>query len=143
MPFRQFASSFQPHQLELLGGAFDSVWQQLSDIGAVPHQEELAAELRSRLALTIVIAARNGEWDPKRLSELALERISNAAIQPDKPGVDAKECRENSTRCSQLATSASSPKAREVFEDLGRTWLKLAVDLEASQTCLGKEPNRA
>jgi len=69
---------------------------------------------------------------------LALERISNAAIPADTPGIDAKECRENSTRCSELATSASSPKVREVFEDL-------ALELEASQTCLGKNPspNRA
>jgi hypothetical protein len=45
------------------------------------------------------------------------------------PG-DPNVCREHAKCCLKLAASATRPDAREVFEDLARTWLRLAYDLE-------------
>jgi hypothetical protein len=35
-----------------------------------------------------------------------------------------------------LATEATSPEARKAFEDLARTWTRLAADLEMAQALL-------
>lgn len=51
------------------------------------------------------------------------------------PG-DPKECRGHAARCADLALSSPSALARERFEDLAKTWLRLAVDLERSQALL-------
>jgi hypothetical protein len=51
------------------------------------------------------------------------------------PG-DPKECREHAKHCAELATSSSSAIARERFEELAKTWLRLAVDLETSLALL-------
>jgi hypothetical protein len=53
------------------------------------------------------------------------------------PG-DPAACRDHAKTCLKLAASATRPDAREVFEDLARTWLQLACDLESS-TALLKE----
>lgn len=51
------------------------------------------------------------------------------------PG-DPKECRNHAAHCADLALSSSSSLARERFEGLAKTWLRLAVDLESSQALL-------
>ena len=51
------------------------------------------------------------------------------------PG-DPSECREHAKTCLKLADSATRADAREVFEDLARTWLRLACDLESSSVLL-------
>lgn len=51
------------------------------------------------------------------------------------PG-DPKECRERAKHCAELAVAASSVLARQRFDELARTWLRLAVDLERSQALL-------
>jgi len=45
------------------------------------------------------------------------------------PG-NPKECRQHALNCVQLAKTAASPQAREEFANLGRTWIRLADDLE-------------
>jgi hypothetical protein len=45
------------------------------------------------------------------------------------PG-DPKECREHAKHCQEMADAAQSPLAKARFEDLARTWLRLASDLE-------------
>jgi hypothetical protein len=45
-----------------------------------------------------------------------------------------RECRRNALACMQLSQTSTSPKAREHFAHLARTWLRLAGDLESSQT---------
>jgi hypothetical protein len=44
--------------------------------------------------------------------------------------LDPKECRNNSQKCSELAGTANGPFAREVYSDLPKTWLRLAIYLE-------------
>ena len=46
------------------------------------------------------------------------------------PG-DPAECREHAKTCMKFADSATRADAREVFEDLARTWLQLACDLKS------------
>jgi hypothetical protein len=53
------------------------------------------------------------------------------------PG-DPKECRDHAKTCLRLAAETRKPEAREVFESLARTWLRLACDRESS-TLLLKE----
>ena len=45
------------------------------------------------------------------------------------PG-DPKECREHAKNCRDMAEAAVSPMAKARFEDLARTWTRLANDLE-------------
>ena len=57
------------------------------------------------------------------------------------PG-DPKECREHAKNCSRLASEAKTEHARETFENLARTWLRLAVDLENAQALLDQWGDR-
>ena len=45
------------------------------------------------------------------------------------PG-DPKECREHAKNCREMAAATSSPLAKAQFEELARTWTRLANDLE-------------
>jgi hypothetical protein len=51
------------------------------------------------------------------------------------PG-DPKECRQHALNCVRLAQTAATPQSREHFASLARTWIKLADDLERSQSFL-------
>jgi len=51
------------------------------------------------------------------------------------PG-DPRECRQHALTCVRLAQTSASPQAREQFANLARTWIRLADDLERSQTIL-------
>jgi hypothetical protein len=51
------------------------------------------------------------------------------------PG-DPRECRQHALSCVRLAQTSASPQAREQFANLARTWIRLADDLERSQTFL-------
>jgi hypothetical protein len=51
------------------------------------------------------------------------------------PG-DPKECREHAKNCSRLASEAKTEQARETFENLARTWMRLATDLENAKALL-------
>jgi hypothetical protein len=51
------------------------------------------------------------------------------------PG-DPKQCREHAKACRRLAREAISPVTRKVFDDLARTWTRLATDLEMAQALL-------
>jgi hypothetical protein len=44
---------------------------------------------------------------------------------------DPVECRQRATRCAELATNSSHPVARQRYHDLAKTWLALAVQLDA------------
>jgi hypothetical protein len=45
---------------------------------------------------------------------------------------DPAECREHAKECLRIAANATRPGARELFEELARSWLRLACDLENS-----------
>ena len=44
-----------------------------------------------------------------------------------------RECRRNALSCMQLAETAQSLEAREYFDELTQTWLRLADDVESGQ----------
>lgn len=48
------------------------------------------------------------------------------------PG-DPKECREHAKRCLEIAATAPSPLDKARFEDLAKTWIRLARDLELAK----------
>jgi hypothetical protein len=45
------------------------------------------------------------------------------------PG-DPEECRKHATNCRDMAEATVSPLAKARFEELARTWIRLANDLE-------------
>ena len=51
------------------------------------------------------------------------------------PG-DPKECRDNARDCLELAAKAQSRLAKERWEELAETWLRLATSLERDQVLL-------
>ena len=54
------------------------------------------------------------------------------------PG-DPKECRQHAKRCLELASDAPpSSLTRARFENLARTWLRIARDLEIAKSLLDK-----
>jgi hypothetical protein len=48
------------------------------------------------------------------------------------PG-DPKECRENALRCTELAHRSQNPEPAELFSNLAKQWVKLAVELEHAE----------
>jgi hypothetical protein len=48
------------------------------------------------------------------------------------PG-DPKECREHAKRCLQMAAESPSQLAKARFEELAKTWMRLATDLEQAK----------
>jgi hypothetical protein len=51
------------------------------------------------------------------------------------PG-DPSECREHAKNCLELAAQAHNRQAKETFQSLAETWLRLAADLEAARASL-------
>jgi len=45
------------------------------------------------------------------------------------PG-DPKECREHAKRCLEIAANSPSELMKARFEELAKTWMRLASDLE-------------
>jgi hypothetical protein len=56
-------------------------------------------------------------------------------LEAKMPG-DPKECRQHALNCLQLAKGASRPEQRDQFAKLAGTWIKLAEELEQSQSVL-------
>ncbi len=48
------------------------------------------------------------------------------------PG-EPKECREHAKQCLELAEAARLPFHKARFEDLAKTWIRLANDLERAK----------
>ena len=48
------------------------------------------------------------------------------------PG-DPKQCREHAKRCLEIAATSPSIVTKAKFEELARTWARLAMDLEHAQ----------
>jgi hypothetical protein len=51
------------------------------------------------------------------------------------PG-DPTECREHARECERIANTATNEQTRETFQNLAKTWLRLASELEFSKALL-------
>lgn len=49
---------------------------------------------------------------------------------------DPKECRERAAICANRAATCASPKARERFASLAKTWMALARQIEEQRALL-------
>ena len=76
MPFRDFASHFQPEQLDNLNTAFKAAWPQLlfEDIPKTPLE---LRQFKQKLAHHILASA--GVFDPEKLKEAALRALMKQA----------------------------------------------------------------
>lgn len=71
MPFSD--EHFDPETLNLLGRVFDDVWHTVQ--ARVTLQPDDAIALRTKIAIRLIAAARDGERDLDRLTSLALRSI--------------------------------------------------------------------
>jgi hypothetical protein len=54
------------------------------------------------------------------------------------PG-DPKICRQQASRCAELAHSARSPELKMTLIELSKNWTKFAVELERNRVLLEKD----
>ena len=78
MPFREFKSSFQPSELEILTASFNEALQQLlvANGHATPESIEL---LRKKLAEHILASATERPLDSTKLTASALAALTKGA----------------------------------------------------------------
>jgi hypothetical protein len=54
-----------------------------------------------------------------------------------------QECRENALRCTELAETTQSPAQAQLFSNLAKQWMKLAVELEHAGKSAEQPPPRS
>jgi hypothetical protein len=69
-------SSFDAETLDLMSRAFGAAWEEVGF--ALVNKDVDLTELRTMMAVRIMAAVRDGERDPERLTELALEAVVKA-----------------------------------------------------------------
>jgi hypothetical protein len=69
-------SSFDAETLDLMSRAFEVAWEEVGF--ALANKDADLTAFRSMMAVRIVAAVRDGERDPERLTELALEAVAKA-----------------------------------------------------------------
>ena len=72
MPFPR--DCYDPETLGLMTKAFDAAWEEVGF--ALVNEDVTPTALRQIMALRIMAAVRDGERDPERLKELALETVA-------------------------------------------------------------------
>ena len=72
MPFPR--DCYDPETLGLMTKAFDAAWEEVGF--ALVNEDVTSTALRQIMALRIMAAVRDGERDPERLKELALETVA-------------------------------------------------------------------
>jgi len=70
------SSSFDVETLDLMSRAFGEAWEEVGF--ALVNKDADLTELRTMMAVRIMAAVRDGERDPERLTELALEAVAKA-----------------------------------------------------------------
>lgn len=61
---------YGPHKLALMERAFNAAWHEVED--TAPSEEKERTALRTMMALRIMAAVRDGEWDLGCLTRVAL-----------------------------------------------------------------------
>jgi hypothetical protein len=74
MPFP--TDRFDAETLDLMSRAFDAAWEETEY--ALANNTFDPTGLRRMMAVRIMVAVRDGEHDPERLKELALDAIAKA-----------------------------------------------------------------
>jgi hypothetical protein len=69
-------SSFHAETLDLMSRAFEAAWDEVGF--ALANKDADLTALRTMMAARIMAAVRDGERDPDRLTELALEAVAKA-----------------------------------------------------------------
>jgi hypothetical protein len=123
-------TAFSEADLVVLDRVFVDVCAGLK--GGTEINERRKDAIRRRLFML----ACNGMTDPDTLRDhiiVSFERSDARALtrKAARTSHGPLECRQRATRCSELARTSSHPIARERYHDLAKTWLALAVQLEA------------
>ena len=69
-------SSFDAETLDLMSRAFEAAWDEVGF--ALGNKYADLTALRTMMSARIMVAVRDGERDPERLTELALEAVAKA-----------------------------------------------------------------
>ena len=75
MPFPD--DCYDPETLGLMTKAFDAAWDEVGF--ALASKDDNPTALRTLMAVRIMAAVRDGEHNPERLKDLALEAIAKAS----------------------------------------------------------------
>ena len=124
---------FHESDLAELDWVLDGVYVALKGVGELDIDQKNA--LRRRLFMLVC----NGVDDPQVLRDhliVSFERSDVRRLTRTLPASwpklrDPMECRRRASRCTELAVSSPSYTARERYHGLAKTWLALAVQLEA------------
>ena len=68
---------YTPDMLDLMTWAFDAAWEDVEF--ALAKTDANPSALRTLMAVRIMTAVRDGERDPERLKELALEAVAKGS----------------------------------------------------------------
>ncbi len=68
--------NYDPQTLALMRSAFDAAWEEIEY--ALAGSQLNPTELRTAMAFRIMLAVSDGERDPERLKELAIETIAKS-----------------------------------------------------------------
>ena len=68
---------YTPDMLDLMTWAFDAAWEDVEF--ALAKTDANPTALRALMAVRIMTAVRDGERDPERLKELALDAVAKVA----------------------------------------------------------------
>jgi shikimate kinase len=78
---RQYAAgAFDPEAVLILTGAFDDAWASLQASAAPSANEEYAAAARTILAKRIIVLAKEGQLDRRRLTIAALVHLARQKL---------------------------------------------------------------
>jgi hypothetical protein len=78
VPFSNYRDNYDSETLAILEAAFNKAWEVITASGGEFHQKAT----RDALAELIISFAAEGETNPKRLKELALEALPRALETP-------------------------------------------------------------
>lgn len=83
---KQFGVAFTPELVNILTEAFDDAWGRLQASNAPYGTADYAFAGRTILAKQIIMSARKGEWNPKKLADDALLHLSRQKVSRMPPG---------------------------------------------------------
>jgi hypothetical protein len=78
-------TTFDPNTVRLLGDALDGAWRSLQTTGVYFTSRGHAEATREKLALRIIEMAEQGERDPDRLRDGALEYLARTTPKRSRP----------------------------------------------------------
>ena len=82
---KEYPGAFNPDEIRTLVAAFDKAWESVQATGAIFDTDAAAEIARAVLAKHIIEAAKQGEWDQRRLRDGALVSLAQSNLRSVPP----------------------------------------------------------